>query len=1848
MGFYTIDSPVDYENLATFNNTAPTQGQRDYASAYVGGLEDKGITSTVGAAATFLIPDLIDTIASSVGATDRGKINQNFLAAIGSPGMNAWYESNKGAVELASGLAGTVLAGALSRGLLTEAGPVMNALRGVPYIKTVATLDTQLEKARRLAMLTQTRVALDGSIGIDRFAGGELIFSRLGQSALRTSRLASVKGFYRASAAKTFTQNLLAEGIMAATLNQNSMLYDDSLVHNLGWMAGGLAIGQAADSLMATYALRKMANADHIRQRNRGAYDVTGFETGRNNAFVVANAILEKADPGFASVKGFMFDGSGGVTDLVSNYAIQAAELNKGRGTSQLAQTLGANRESAATHVMSIAQKLMQKVTPRGVRGVADSGFHMDTEGLGPVIAESLARDPKSMLGIEELGRIPEGLTAERVDKLRSHLFAEQLKPAQEIMGNGGFVLKTRKTPTGKFNDEWIQLSDEEYSALQQRIDKLIFANSAVGKVMMEPGEWAPLSHVKIAEGYVPIKPELEGSLNKKDPRAFWTIRWGKRPSQRLSLGNDGSLILPEGKKQFEDLSNTEMLHAYAAAEALVKHHIRFNTQFLVQPKANWFQLDLAERIMSHPNGGDPSLVRYLDPKMTREQALVESLAQKVDAVNKATKNIDYLEPADVFGIKVRYNLPRVDSYTAALMNTDEHPLDLLLAGFRSGDEIRQLSHLDLLKALNDARTIKGFTDEATTTLKSLQGNSFNFLKDRDGNPIGPIIGYQRPMNPFEWSKDDLLIRHAVREAGVQAELISGSPIVSELVQFLTSSPSFNQARNVMELADDQQRSFVPGFRNAAPQTTLGAAINSITPRARRDVDSIPMLAASQQQDLKSRYMQTATKEIFESAMGDNISLINAPRNARSAMLLNQTWSHGQGWHFEAKPIQLKLPSGEDGYALVIDAKNRENQKRFQESFGRKLEEGQPLLSPAGAPVVMDDLAWDTHQRFQQVTKLVLEADNTLLKSQGLPLIAGRAHYIPPPELKGKYIAYTFDSNNNIISGLTAIADSSEGLVAEKAKVIQSPLWRDGYRIRSKDDIGEFMTLYDKAQMDWHDPLTTALQPGKVNQGRLAGPGINHQAFNEGLIRMRDKLNKIGDDVVDILFDQPLKSAKIRGELAKLETATGRQTAKHSSIYDRYEQNLRGRSALATSDSFLGDASRWLESRINGLINSPPAQVPFKIGQTFADWIRAAVPGKSPSGEQFDKFAKELGKYMPYKSATDMVEEKLGSRTPAEVKDIAKKLSWFEASHRLRWLESMHAVVNLSSMVANMPSVIRALQPRAGETIEEAALRNSSLTMVGRVNGENIVLPNGPKLVWASMLHAYGWKKVADPFIAEAERKSYRLGYMNQEVAEMNRSYGAIDSRDGWRGWMFGDPQAEGNSIRAKVARKGGLDKALGYLSDKSEDISRQWGMHAGFLVGRALGLENADDLISLGHELTNKMIANYDPRNRPEVFQGALGSLAGLFLSYMINFYTRMFRYIETGDGRALASQAAMQSAVFGVGSLPGWNALNWAFFDRGYAKGEDPVDSIYSRLGTDAGDLFLHGTLSNLPKLFGADGIALYTRGDISARLPGSQWTMIADTVPVPNLPLVDSMLRLGKGVYAGIGALNTGAPTSATQWAEIASNTVVNRPLAGIIEQLGTGDGGIFPGTTRGLDTSWDGQVVAKTHSTAESVYRWLGIRSEIQQKAVDAFYADKTAQEEQQARRDALNSATRAAIRARDLQSVPLLFEQYVKNGGDPRRYTSWVKDNTKYAMNTRSENRLAQALADKTNRSNNTIQRMLDGEVGITEGELSTEDYGQKETVDQIIQDSWEAAPQPLDTLNANNPISGPDSPSLIQ
>src|SRR5690606_15305553 len=138
----------------------------------------------------------------------------------------------------------------------------------------------------KLAMLSQTRVAQAGEMGVDRFVGQRLLLPRLGKPGL--SREQATRNLYAASGRKEFTRNLLTEGIMGVTLRENSMLDDDDIAHNVLWGALGLGAGQLVDSMVTTYALRKMANSRSVATANRQAYDVSGLETGRIAAISLA------------------------------------------------------------------------------------------------------------------------------------------------------------------------------------------------------------------------------------------------------------------------------------------------------------------------------------------------------------------------------------------------------------------------------------------------------------------------------------------------------------------------------------------------------------------------------------------------------------------------------------------------------------------------------------------------------------------------------------------------------------------------------------------------------------------------------------------------------------------------------------------------------------------------------------------------------------------------------------------------------------------------------------------------------------------------------------------------------------------------------------------------------------------------------------------------------------------------------------------------------------------------------------------------------------------------------------------------------------------------------------------------------------------------------------------------------------------------------------------------------------------------------------------------------------------------------------------------------------------------
>src|SRR3546814_4121438 len=99
------------------------------------------------------------------------------------------------------------------------------------------------------------------------------------------------------------------------------------------------------------------------------------------------------------------------------------------------------------------------------------------------------------------------------------------------------------------------------------------------------------------------------------------------------------------------------------------------------------------------------------------------------------------------------------------------------------------------------------------------------------------------------------------------------------------------------------------------------------------------------------------------------------------------------------------------------------------------------------------------------------------------------------------------------------------------------------------------------------------------------------------------------------------------------------------------------------------------------------------------------------------------------------------------------------------------------------------------------------------------------------------------------------------------RQFSAIKTPGAMRSFLFGDPKANTSTLRGRIAKKGGLDYYLGFMSDKSEDYSRRVAMYFGRRVAKAQGINDVEYLLRFAHNFDKQQLANYDTRNRPEIY---------------------------------------------------------------------------------------------------------------------------------------------------------------------------------------------------------------------------------------------------------------------------------------------------------------------------------------------------------------------------------------------
>jgi hypothetical protein len=1242
----------------------------------------------------------------------------------------------------------------------------------------------------------------------------------------------------------------------------------------------------------------------------------------------------------------------------------------------------------------------------------------------------------------------------------------------------------------------------------------------------------------------------------------------------------------------------------YRLANSTVTQMVGFKGPIPLPKKPDWFQLDMAEELLRRTEGR----AKVVFPEgMTRETARIESMIQKSEKLKqwdqleskkalKAEKAGNTYEGA-LSKLRLRYNLPKLTAYERGILAESEHPVEQLMRGIgqMNPDEIRAMNITEVQEMIGKTKRVGDMAPVQASDLEDL-GTSFRFMMDEKGLPVKPLIAYKRPFQVAEWTADHTAERLAAAKmySIQQMTAANAAPITRAISASILTSPDFDTAARTHELLDTQVQGSLTG---KAPQSAQGMTGKAFISSDWRDRDNPVLLAASRLRENINRQARDYMKAMVDSAFEGRLSLLSNPRNASSKMLLNQFHTYRAGWDIAPKPVTRS-----DGFYGFILRPTEENKTRFSQMFGQEMNpKGQILMAPNGKEIVLDELGMEMQTRFNKVTEGIRAEKNTLLRANGRQEISDLPWYVPPPNTDGKFIGFTFGPDNKPVPGMTVVAeteaDFARGREAILSKIEGMGL---GYSFRTRESIREFASIWDKVQMDFVNPGLTAVQPGKSNKGLLAGITLDTEAFEKSLRHLQSDFLAHSGDIAYTLLREQINSAKARATVSAQMTqnmADRRFKYSGSNVYSYYLENLLGKSKLNADGSWVGRIYGSIEGFLDKhLADATPGAA--RVWNATNEWFnRRTHLDSAQARRDFDALSTKLGKYMPFESAVRMAEAQGMSKPPITSAAFMGSVSKFTATVVLRMGEVAHGIMNLTGIVNASPAVIRNFTPRTGETVDDFARR------VG--HSANIFeLPDGRAVASLDMVkigqRAFkkAWSRDRHPDFDYMVRR----GFLSQEVAEFHRQFGAIEAPGAWRKFFEGDPN-KSSRLNFKVVKgtrePTGPIKSKGVvgwtsiLSDKSEDFSRSWGHMIGLEVAETLGIKGMEAKHSFAHDVANKMIANYSPQNRPEIFQGALGAPIGLFQSFIMNYYQRLFRYAETKDYRALATQMGTQAGLFGVGSLPGYGLVNQMF--GGQEEGYEPGSGIYRNF-RDGGDLLAHGVLSQIPKLFGApDGVDLYSRGDVNIRqlqFQGGETVLGAiGNQLAANTPALGVAKKAWDGIRQGIGLFSDNNPDlSLTQIGEVLSNAMANRPIAGLIEQFVAG----------GNDTDPLGQLVTETHGAMESAYRLLGVRSMRQARELEAFYANKNAMAHDAANKEQLNFYTRQMIRSGNTEALPQAFEQYLKNGGDPRHFRRWIKASYIAATSTRAERQLEKALNNPNQVEQ--VMRLLDAGVGVAEDE----------------------------------------------
>jgi len=1742
MNFEAIDNSTETNAImASGNDSSILQHTRR---------ANDGFWAGVGKYVGSLPTQIVDDTAASLGLSDPGDFNNFVTRKLDMPGWQTYMSQNREGLQIGSGVAGLMLSELAVTKIGTAIKEGTHGLNYLPGMKKMAQLDDAYQAAMAGVKDKQGLLLAQGFNDVDILTAKTVINGRF------VNMGAEVRKAKWLGVADTTLHAAATEGLFTLLNNENTAFFSDSNVTNISFAAAGIVLPGVASWLQTGAQLKRFMLSDGIAKVSHNFYDpasmndLIGRATSVNPFQRTAMSVTDQAV--MAALKDTTVSTQAYFSDLATANLIQR-DARKAK-QAEMSLTTGsdfANQrqqlERLATGNEAAAFDYLERVVHSGLGG-AQTKF-IDHEGIKAHVRYSTRIDAASWMGTEAAGVIPEGQTALQVAQ---DFVALQQTKVDKIDGLIQLAIaKPAKTPQAQAARLNRFASARKIAEERANLTPLVLRN----------GEWVDVVSVAHTDALAPI-----GKIDMQQATAdfkVWELLESKtnRPTN-IGIGTDGVALLPNGRK-FSDLTHGETLGWFRAANSLIDTFVKGDKVFDLPANPSWQILDMAqeiERRSERPGKVNWGMMRGPDGVIrpgSKELAAVQSFqfkALELPAFARRNPNLpDFL-------LRERFNLPHMTAAEGAGAWGNASSVDRILRGMNDPRIIGASTEAELLQGINGVQFAENLFANAPGGLKRLTGNTFQSGLDDLGNPITPIMGFKRSMNAGFFTRDSLEMRLAMGHAQRLSTLTrqQASPLVRDMSRAFMQSPDVQVASAVEALHPAQRQATLPFFGGQVADST--AQYGDFLDRYNK-----VMLAARRNGQVAGKMGEAA----FDSVLAPHVATFSHLRTrdaAASAYLVDRFISARAGWELDGAQSVVAGPKGIE-FQL---AQSEGNKNAWFNRFGSQMPNDARLVDVKGQIVSLDQEAHAAVLAHDQMFNQLRVENNTILRARGLPEVERIPYYVPPQDAENKFVAFAMDPGNKVRYTISAdTRDQLERLINDLNADTTSPTSRPGWSIRPQDSIKDFNSLWERAHTDFRDPSIQPLGIGKVRVGARQSPVHEFGAQERVLAQLRAGFNALGRDTLETIMTPSLQRAQINGDALRRQVANvteGGQARKIStesrSIYDDYQNAILNRNPLFSKGS-----------KVRGA---------YSVGAGFMDrgaaWLsNAAFPAgekmkqlwHGDSKSEFENLTRTVADQLPFRDVDAYLSQKFGTRKLMDSSELTGKLANFTATMMLRVFGTAQAVMNMSGVLAMMPAVMRGFTPREGETVAQVAERlgYSAHVFTGPQSGKPFTALNMPGLMAGAFKDA--WHQKSHPEFDFAMRR----GLLSQEVAEMHRGFTQLRVSDDWTKYISG--RADGKTFMERH----GVIGAASWLSDKSEDFTRAWSHFAGLRVADVMGLQGREARHGFAHDFANQVIANYNPTNRPEIFQGPVGNVIGLFQSYMWNYWGNIFKAVENREYARLATQMMGQASFFGLQTVPGFQQMNDFLFDRTGGQ-VSPLDAMYAKLDPSVASVVMSGVPSSIPILFGSDnGVALYTRGDTNVRLPG-----------IGGLPQLAVAQKIAGGLGEMMDIFSSENPKmTGLQFTEALSHMIPNREISGMIANF-AGEG----------QTDSRGNLIGEGLDAMKVVATTMGLKTLQDAKMTEAFYMNKREQELQAGKREILLRESRALIRAGETDQLPAIYNKYLETGGDPRRFKAWVKKLYESALQNRSTIQLKKTL-DNPEKMSQTM-RMLDA----TGGSDSTE------------------------------------------